>query len=124
MSFMRKKQTLANAFKNAFTGLCYFFSKERNGRIQAVIALFVVIVSVVLKISAMEWIIIMICIAAVLSLEMVNSSIEKLCDLVHTEYHPVIKTVKDVSAAAVLWVSIISAVVGTIIFLPKITLLL
>jgi diacylglycerol kinase len=104
--------------------LYYFFSKERNGRIQAGIALVVILLSFMLAISYLEWAVILICIGAVLSLEMLNSAIEKLCDLVQREYHPIIKIIKDISAAAVLWASMISAMIGTIILLPKILSLL
>jgi diacylglycerol kinase len=51
---------------------------------------------------------------------MINSALEKLCDTVQPTYHPVIKIVKDVSAGAVLFASIISVAIAAIIFLPKI----
>jgi diacylglycerol kinase len=64
------------------------------------------------------------CIASVLSFEMINSAIEKICNLVHPTYHPAIKTIKDMAAGAVLFVSVISSIIGAIIFLPKILQLL
>lgn len=121
---MLRKQHLTSAFKDAFSGLFYFFSGERNGRIQTCIAILIILLSLFLHISAMEWIVVLLCIGIVLSMEMFNSAVEKLCDIIHKDYHPAIKIVKDVSAAAVLWVSIISAVIGIIIFLPKIISLL
>ena len=111
-------------FVYAFNGLIAFFTSERNGRIQLIVAIVVVICGWWFHLSKTEWITILACIAAVLSLEMINSAIEKLCNLVHPTYHPVIKTTKDISAGAVLWVSIISAIIGGIIFLPKISDLL
>ncbi|WP_147204673.1 diacylglycerol kinase family protein [Segetibacter aerophilus] len=107
-------------FLYAFNGLVIFFRHERNGRIQMVIAIVVVIVSWWLNISAPEWMVVLGCIGTVLSLEMINSAIEKICNLVHPTYHPAIKTIKDMSASAVLFVSIISTIIGAIIFLPKI----
>ena len=115
-----KQQKFLAAFKNAFNGLWYFFLHERNGKIQCCAAVLVVILAAVLGVTATQWIILLLCIGAVLSLEMINSAVEKLCDIVHEDYHPVIKIIKDVSAAAVLFTSIISAVIGIIIFLPKI----
>lgn len=115
-----KQQNIFSAFANAFNGLRHFFLHERNGRIQGCAAIVVVGFAVWLHVSAGEWLVILLCIAAVLCLEMLNSAVEKLCDIVHEEYHPVIKIVKDVAAGAVLFASIISIIIALIIFLPKI----
>ena len=116
----KRQQALTKAFGFAFYGLFLFIKKERNGKIQFAIAVLAIACSIALQISAQQWIIVLLCIAAVLSLEMLNSTIEKLCDLIHPGYHPTIKIIKDVAAGAVLWTSIISAIIGVIIFLPKI----
>jgi diacylglycerol kinase len=114
------KQKTGNAFANAFAGLSYFFRHERNGRIQAVLGIITIALAGFLHLYSTEWILVLICTGSVLSLEMLNSGLEKLCDLVQPGFDPVIKTIKDVAAGAVLWTSIISAVVALIIFLPKI----
>jgi undecaprenol kinase len=49
----------------------------------------------------------------------VNSSIERVVDLVTQEYHPLAKQAKDIAAGAVLLYAIFSVIVGMIIFLPK-----
>ncbi|MCW3108209.1 MAG: diacylglycerol kinase family protein [Segetibacter sp.] len=108
------------AFAYAFNGLVIFFRHERNGRIQLLIAVVVVLLAWWLGISATEWMVVLGCIAIVLSFEMINSSIEKLCNLVHPKYHPAVKTIKDMSAGAVLFVAVLSAIIGAIIFIPKI----
>lgn len=77
-----------------------------------------------LHVSVYEWIVLLGCIATVLAFEMINSAIEKLCNLVHPAYHPAVKVIKDISAGAVLWVSVFSGVIGVIIFLPKMQQLL
>lgn len=107
-------------FLYAFNGLVVFFRHERNGKIQLAIAVLVVLLGLSLHVSAYEWILLLACIGSVLAFEMINSSIEKLCNLVHPTHHPAVKVVKDISAGAVLWVSVCSAVIGIIIFLPKI----
>lgn len=112
-------QTLAAAFKNAFSGMAAFFLKERNGKIHLAFVVSLVICGFVFGISKQEWISILICIAMVMALEMANASIEKLCDTVHPSIHPNIKWVKDVAAAAVLWAAIISAIIGLMVFVPK-----
>jgi diacylglycerol kinase len=118
------RQALNKTFINAFNGLQYFFKTERNGKIQAGIAIFVVLAGLYVKLSSFEWIITLLCIGTVLALEMANSALEQLCNLVHSEYHPAIKIIKDVAAGAVLLVSIISTAIGLIIFIPKILPLL
>ncbi|WP_018616260.1 diacylglycerol kinase family protein [Segetibacter koreensis] len=107
-------------FIYAYNGLVVFFRHERNGRIQLGASVLVVLLGLLLSVSKWEWIVLLICIASVLSLEMINSAIEKLCNLVHPKFHPAVKVIKDISAGAVLWFSVISSIIGIIIFLPKI----
>lgn len=111
-------------FVYAFNGLIVFFRHERNGRIQLVVAIVTAMLAWWLQVSTIEWIILLGCIATVLAFEMINSTIEKLCNLVHPTYHPAIKVIKDISAGGVLWVSVFCGVIGFIIFLPKILHLL
>lgn len=118
------QQSLLKSFANAFAGMAYFFTNDRNGKIHLAITVIVIAASVALQVSAIEWMIVLLCIALVISLEMLNSALEKLCDLVEPNYHSTIKVIKDVSAAAVVLSAIISVVIGVIIFLPKIILLL
>jgi diacylglycerol kinase len=71
-----------------------------------------------LRVSRIEWAIITLLIALVLTLEAVNSAIEATVDLVTSEYHPLAKIAKDVAAGAVWLMAITSVVIGAIIFLP------
>ncbi len=121
---MKNSGNFFNAFVNAGKGMKHFFLLERNGKVQSVVGLVAIVASIVLHIAAMEWVAVLLCIGGVLSLEMLNSALEKLCDLVDEEYNPAIKIIKDVSAGAVLWASMISVVIGGIIFLPKLVVFL
>lgn len=114
-----KSQPLSKAFVHAFRGMEYFFTHDRNGRIHLLAAVVVSATGYYAAISATEWAILLLCMAMVISFEMLNHALEKLCDLVHSEHHPLIKTAKDVAAAAVLWSALISALVGLFIFIPK-----
>jgi diacylglycerol kinase len=118
-----KNKSLLTAFKYAFNGLIIFIKEERNGKIQFTVAGITIIAAALFHLSAFEWIIILLCITAVISLEMVNSCIEKLCDLYSSAYHPLIKIIKDIAAGAVLVTAVISVVIGVIIFLPKIIII-
>jgi len=117
---LNKQQKIFKAFFHAWKGIQHFFTHDRNGRIHLGAALASFFAGFAFKISAIEWVVILMCIALVVAFEMLNAAIEKLCDVVHKEFHPAIKVIKDVSAGAVLWVSIISAIIGAIIFIPKI----
>lgn len=118
------RQALHKTFSTAFSGIKYFFKTERNGKIQAGVSLITILSGLYLKLNAAEWIVIALCIGSVLALEMINTALEHLCNLVHKDYHPSIKIIKDVAAGAVLIFSVISVVAGLIIFLPKLYVLL
>ncbi|GED20300.1 hypothetical protein KGI01_20410 [Kurthia gibsonii] len=79
----------------------------------------VIVAGFLTGISANEWTILLFVIAAVLSLEMTNSAIERVVDLVTDEFHPLAKRAKDLAAGAVLIAAIFSVIIGLIIFLPK-----
>ena len=115
-----RAQSFVAAVANAFHGIIDFFRLERNGRIQGLLTIVVLVASAVLRLSSMEWIVVLLCICAVLGLEMINCALEHLCNLVQRDYHPLVRKIKDVSAGAVLIASIISVVIGFIIFIPKI----
>ncbi len=115
-----KPQSLRKSFANAFNGMAAFFLTDRNGKIHLLIALMVIGAGFYFRVSVTEWGLLLACMALVPSLEMLNHALEKLCDVAHSAPHPLIKTVKDVAAAAVLWSAIISAIIGLLIFIPKI----
>jgi undecaprenol kinase len=107
------------SFGHAITGLSQFFRKEKNGQIQLVMAVFVVILGFVLHIEYMEWVAVLLCIGGVLTLEMVNSSIEQIMNLLHPDYSKKVKNIKDLSAGAVLLFSAIALIVGLMVFAPR-----
>lgn len=107
------------SFTYAFNGLKLFFVSEHNGRIHLVAAIIAIGLSFYLHLSTFEWIAILGVIAAVFITEILNSSIEKLADVVTTEINPKIKIVKDLAAAAVLVSAILALAVGCLIFIPK-----
>src|SRR4051812_49202939 len=108
------------SFYYAWLGLKRCALKERNFRIQLIGAAAVIFVSTALHISSMEWLIILICTGSVLCLEMINTALEHLCNVISTDFHAGIKTIKDIAAGAVLLCAFVSLVCGAIIFIPKI----
>ena len=99
---IRSKHSLAAAFRFAFQGIFHFFQYDRNGRIELGCGIITIGLAFWFQCSSPEWMSILLCIALVLSAEMLNSAIEKLADTVHPAYHENIKWVKDVAAGAVL----------------------
>lgn len=95
---------------------------EHNGRVHLFATIVAIALSFYLKISGLEWIAILSVISAVFVAEILNSAIEKLADLVSPDYHPKIKIVKDLAAAAVLVSAFLAIAVGFIVFVPKLFL--
>jgi len=110
---------MIRSFQYALQGLLSAIRSEANLRFHIVAAVIVITTGLWLQIETVEWCIVVLCIGAVFGFELINTSIEQLCNHVTAEEHPSIKKVKDISAAAVLLVSLASAVAGLIIFLPK-----
>jgi len=111
---------LFKSFKYALDGLLYLFSSERNAKIHLIATLIVIILGWLFHLSPIEWCIVIICCMCVMGMEALNTSIERLTDLVSPEYHDLAKKAKDLGAAAVIIVDIASCIIATIIFLPKI----
>lgn len=113
-------QSILKSQKHAIEGILSIIKNEKNFRIQIVVAICVVVISLLLKISHQDWIAVGFLITLVLISEAFNSVIEAVCDTVSQEYRVNIKYAKDVSAGAVLVSAILSVILGLIIFLPYI----
>jgi len=109
---MRK---LSRAVFYARQGLTHTWRTQPNFRIEVAIGVLALLLSVWLRVDAVP---ILLLILAVLSLELLNTAVETICDLVSPEDNPLVKTAKDAAAAAVLLAAIISLIIGALIFLP------
>lgn len=118
--FMTTRHSIAKSFGFAFEGLKEAIINGRNFRIQLFFGVVASVLGYFLKITEIEWLMLILTISFVLILELVNTSLESIVDLVSPEIRDSAKIAKDVSAAAVLIASITSIVIGAIIFLPKI----
>ena len=115
---------LRKSFGYAFKGIDDVIKHEPNVKIHVVVAILVVIMAFILKVSNIEWIILVLLIGAVLAAETINTTIENLVDMYTKEYDEKAKIVKDTAAGTVLILAITSAIIGLIIFIPKIIYLL
>ena len=117
---MRKMKKIRNSFKYAIEGIWTSFKTERNMKIHIFIMILVIIAGIILKINKSEWIICIILFAIVIGSELFNTSIETIVDMVMSEKNEKAKIAKDVSAGAVLVVAIGDAIIGLVIFVPRI----
>ncbi|MCA1031792.1 diacylglycerol kinase family protein [Bacillus timonensis] len=115
---------LLNSFSYAWNGIKYSVIKERNLQIHLCLTLLVLLLGFIFSISVYEWIILILLIGGMLSLELMNTAIERVVDLVTLEEHRLAKIAKDTSAGAVFVFAIISVIIGLIIFFPYLTELL
>lgn len=111
-------QTIAKSFGHAFDGI-FAGLEERNMKIHCTMAALVAFFGLILHISVTEWCICFVLFGLIMGLELVNTAIEALCDLVTQEYKPLAKRAKDTAAGAVLIASIMAATAGLIIFIPR-----
>lgn len=116
----KPKSSLVKSFGYAFRGIISAVKSERNMKIHVVIALLVIGFGFYFSLSGIEWLFITLAICGTITLEMVNSSIERAVDLATDQIHPLAKEAKDFAAGAVLIYAIFSVIIGFIIFLPKI----
>ena len=110
----------AVSFGHAFDGIYYNIKTQIHFRIHLAAAILVVALGIIYKITSFEWIILVILITSVMAAEAMNTAIEEACNMMHPEIHPHAKMAKHTAAASVLILSIGAAVVGAIIFVPKI----
>lgn len=110
----------AKSFKYAFDGISYMVKSQHNAWIHLTLMVFVIFAGVALDVSFTEWCFLIFAIGFVLAAEAFNTAIEELTNLVSPKYNQQAGKVKDVAAGAVLITAIVAALVGFIIFIPKI----
>lgn len=114
-----KKDPLYKSFGYAFQGIFNTIRTERNIKIHCAAAILVTIFGIWLQISKTEWMICFILFGLILALELVNTAVEATVDLFTEERKLLAKKAKDAAAGAVLIVAIFAAVIGILIFIPK-----
>jgi len=120
----KKLQNRIKSFSYAFQGITDLFRSQPNARIHLFVLICVLLAGFYFELSAIEWAIIVLCSSTVLAAEAANTALEYLTDLVSPEYNALAGKAKDAAAASVLFTAIGAAVVGIIIFLPKLLALL
>lgn len=113
-----RKGKLIKSFQYAFQGIWFCVKSERNMKIHVGAAVIVILGGAYVHVTKMEWLILLTMIGGVMSLEMVNTALEKAIDLATEKRHPLAKVGKDAAAGAVLLFSCVAIVIGLIIFIP------
>jgi diacylglycerol kinase (ATP) len=108
-----------DSFRNAFRGIRMVFRSEKNMQIHLIFVILVLFFGVIFVLSAVEWMICLLCFGLVIGAEMMNTAVETLVDLVSPQKQKLAGKAKDVAAGAVLVAAIATAITGLIIFVPK-----
>ena len=116
---MKNKSNFINSLTNAIRGIIYCARNENHFRIHLKLAGLALVLSWFFQISASQWLLVLFSVTLVLTLEMINTSIERAIDLYTGEHHPLAQAAKDVAAGAVLVAVLNALVVGAVVFLPE-----
>lgn len=116
--FRRHAHPWWKSFVYAFRGIRRVFLRERNFRFHCAVSLFVFVMGMVFRLEWKEWAVLFLTISLVLGLEIVNTAVEELCDMVSPQRQASVRRIKDSMAGAVLVASVGSIGVGVVIFLP------
>lgn len=109
---------IKRSFSHAIDGLVYAVKRERNFRIELVIAFFVLAMIFIFKVKSWEAIVLVLMIMWVLITELTNTVLERVVDMLKPRIHPYARLIKDIMAAVVLISSVVAVIVGVIIFYP------
>ncbi|MBA4276136.1 diacylglycerol kinase family protein [Flavobacterium sp.] len=122
MEFQKDNSLVGGRLKSvtyAFNGAVKLITTEHSIMVQFSIAILMTIAGFCLNITATEWLFQTLAIGLVMSVEGLNTAIEKIADFVHPNYHESIGFIKDISAGAVFFAAITAIVIGLIIYVPK-----
>ena len=114
----QERQGQLHSFAVAFAGIGRAIGSELHMKVHVCMAVLALAACALLRVTAVGWCLVILCIGAVLAAELFNTALEALCDKVSADYDPLIKTAKDAAAGAVLVLAIVSVAVGLIVFVP------
>ena len=117
---MIKIKRLFKSFKYALRGFIKTLKEEQNLKVQSIAGLLVLIMAWYFNVSRIEWVLLILVIGLVVLMEIANSAVERIADVLKPRINTYVKEIKDITAAAVLLSSIIAVIVGLIIFWPYI----
>jgi diacylglycerol kinase (ATP) len=111
-----RKPSLLRSITNAIRGLWMIFKSERNFQIEVFALLINIFLIFYFHLSTLDAVLIFMVSFMVLSVEIINTAIEKICDFIHPEYDKRIGFIKDIAAGAVTLMAILSVIVGIFVY--------
>jgi diacylglycerol kinase len=115
---MLKLKRLIKSFTYAFRGFKKTFQEEQNLKIQSLAAIIVIVAGFYFQISKTEWLFLIFVIGLVMLMELANSAVERVADMLKPRIHSYVMDIKDIMAAAVMLASLVAVIIGVIIFWP------
>jgi diacylglycerol kinase len=117
---MKRLRSFTVSLQHAVNGLSYAIQQEKNFQNEVIVAIFVIGAMVYYAVTPGEMIVLLLVIMGVLVMELVNTVMERIADILKPKVHPYVRIIKDLMAASVLITSFLAVLVGLIIFIPYI----
>jgi diacylglycerol kinase len=121
---MLPERSWARKFRDAFRGIREGVRGQNSFYVHFFMVAAVVVAGVTLRVNAVEWCVLVLCITVVLTAEMFNSAIESMAKAITEEIHPYLKNSLDIGSAAVLFASIGASIVGCVLFIHRLNIVL
>lgn len=122
MEFQKDNTFLSGRFKSvgfALKGMIKLITTEHSVMVQTTLAVLLTIAGFYFKIDRYEWMMQIFSIGLVLSVEGLNTAVEKIADFIHPEFHKSIGFIKDIAAGAVFFAALTALSIGCLIYIPK-----
>jgi diacylglycerol kinase (ATP) len=115
-----RERRFVEGINDAVEGFIYVLKTQRNMRIHFLSALFILLIAIYLNFTYLELLILCVTMTLVLAAEMINTTVELLVDMVKSEFHPIARIIKDISAGTVLLAAVNAVTVGYMLFSRKV----
>lgn len=115
---MERLASFTRSLRHAINGLAYAFRNEKNFQYEIVVAFLVFGAMIYYKVTPSEMIVLFLAVMGVLVMELLNTVMERIADILKPRIHPYVRVIKDLMAASVLVSSLLAVIVGMIIFIP------
>ncbi len=117
---MQRIKDFGRSLKHAISGLSYALRYEKNFQNEVIVACLVFIAMIYYQVTPSEMVILFLVVMGVLVMELLNTVMERIADILKPRIHPYVKVIKDLMAASVLVSSLLAIIIGLIIFIPHV----
>jgi len=117
---MQRLKQFARSLTHAISGLSYALRYEKNFQNEVIVMILVFIAMIHYRVTPSEMIVLFLVIMGVLVMELLNTVMERIADILKPRVHPYVRVIKDLMAASVLVSSLLAVIIGLIIFIPHV----